>query len=72
LSDAENKSDRYVLDSEPAQIRRTGGVNVQRIPVRWKRRQDLKAFWDSDLEIRLVREHGETFIEIRRTPKHEL
>lgn len=63
------ESDKIILDSDPANVRRTGGVDVQRIPARWKKRRDLKSFWESDLEIRLVREHGEKFIEIRRTPK---
>lgn len=67
-----DESDKIVLDSDPAKVRRIGGVNVQRIPARWKKRRDLKGFWHSDLEIRLVLEHGEKFIEIRRIPKHEV
>ena len=66
---SETKDEIIVLDSEPANIRTTGGVTVQRIPKRWRMRRDLQEFFKSDLEIVLQLVNGQPCLNIRRVPK---
>jgi len=64
-----SESEKILLDREDANIRRVAGCDVQTIPKRWRKRRDLKAFFQSDLEVLLFRENGQPLIEIRRVPK---
>ena len=63
------ESERKVLDSEKAKLHMSGGVLKQRIPAKWRKLQGLRTFFEGDLEINLITEHGETIIEIRRAHK---
>jgi len=55
-----------VLDVQNANLRCYAGCTVQTIPRTWIRRVDLQAFFNSDLELALVRVDGKAHIEIRR------
>lgn len=53
-----------VMDSEKTTIRPTGGCLVAKIPRRWERRGDAQAFFNGDVDVRLVRKEGQLYIEV--------
>lgn len=61
---AEEKKDKFVVDSVKVNVRAVAGVDVQTIPKRWRDRRDLKGFWTSKLIMKLVRVNGKLHIEI--------
>lgn len=65
------KREQVVLDVEKANIRKTNDVHVQTIPKRWISRRDLQGFFESNLEIMLVREDNQTLVVIRTVPRSE-
>jgi hypothetical protein len=63
--------EQVVLDVEKARIRKANDVHVQTIPKRWLNRRDLQGFFESDLEIALVREDDQTLMIVRTVPRSE-
>lgn len=61
--------DEVLLDSEKANIWKLHDSSVQTIPKRWTKRRDLRAFFESNLEIVLVRDNGRPIIVIRTVPR---
>lgn len=61
--------EELIFDRREANLRRVGGVIVQSIPAEWRKLAALKAFFESDLIIQLVRKNGQICIEIKTNPE---
>ena len=68
---SKEQAEKEVFDTKPANLRKTGGVTVQSIPAEWLSLSGFRAFFHSELVIRLVRVNGQTCIEISRAPPKE-
>ena len=69
MGEQTERPEEILLDVRNAHLRSYAGSTVQVIPKDWWRRKDLQAFFQSDLELALVRVDGKIHIEIRRKKK---